>query len=202
MKIQCAQLTAVFANNGKNPVILFLFFVKKKSFFLVVSNKSISVSDFDMWLVEVCYRKGRRDALGEGVKSDIAEDLRIKTDAVSFVDVYKINAGLGAQEIEKIAKELLSDPIIQEYAINKPVSSGFDWEIVVELNPDVTDNVGMAAKRGIEDLLGRKLGEEEVRYARKYLIKGKLSEAQVKKICTGLLANSVIEKYTYKEGKK
>ena len=145
------------------------------------------------------YKEDRRDAIGESVKADIKEDLRINTESVSFVDIYRVNARLSDEKIEKIASQLFSDPIIQEYSVNKPFPCSFDWEIIVELNPDVTDNIGMAAEFGIEDLLGRKLKEKEnVSYARKYLLKGNLSEEQVKKICTGLLANSVIEKYSYK----
>lgn len=156
---------------------------------------------FEIWSVEVCYKPDKRDALGESVKADIKDDLGLLAESVSFVDVYTINAEITEKEAQKIASQLLSDPVIQEYSVNAPLKSEFDWEIVVELNPDVTDNVGLAAKHGIEDLLVGKMREDEfVKYSRKYLLKGKISETEIKRICTDLLANSVIEKYSYKKG--
>lgn len=156
---------------------------------------------FEIWNIEVCCRKDKRDAIAESVKSDIMSDLGISVESVSFVDVYTINAEITEKEAKKIASQLLSDPVIQDYCVNGPLKIDFDWEIVVELNPDVTDNVGLAAKRGIEDLLVGKMREDEfVKYSRKYLLKGKISEDDIKRICEDLLANSVIEKYSYKSG--
>ncbi|MFH1240403.1 MAG: phosphoribosylformylglycinamidine synthase subunit PurS [Candidatus Diapherotrites archaeon] len=156
---------------------------------------------FEIWSVEVCYRPDKRDALGLSVKADIKDDLGLSVESVSFVHVYTINAEITENEAKKIASQLLSDPVIQDYSVNSPLKTNFDWEITVELNPDVTDNVGLAAKHGIEDLLIGKMREDEfVKYSRKYLLKGKLSEDKIKRICEDLLANSVIEKYSYKKG--
>ena len=156
---------------------------------------------FEIWSVEVCYRSDKRDALGASVKADIKDDLGLSVESISFVDVYSINAEITEKESQKIASQLLSDPVIQEYSVNEPLKANFDWEIVVELNPDVTDNVGLAAKHGIEDLLVGKMRENEfVKYSRKYLLRGKISENEIKRICEDLLSNSVIEKYSYKKG--
>jgi len=157
---------------------------------------------FEIWNVEVCYRPDKRDALGESVKADIKDDLGISLESISFVGVYNINAEITEKEAKKIASQLLSDPVIQNYSVNDPLKLSFDWEIIVELNPDVTDNVGLAAKQGIENLLIGKMREDEfVKYSRKYLLTGKISETEIKRICNDLLANSVIEKYSYKKGK-
>ena len=155
---------------------------------------------FEIWSVEVCYRKDKRDAIAESVKSDIMSDLGISVESVSFVEIYTINAEITEKEAKKIASQLLSDPVIQDYSVNSQLKIDFDWEIIIELNPDVTDNIGSVAKLGIEDLLvGKMRDNESVKYSRKYLLKGKISEIEIKRICEDLLANSVIEKYSYKK---
>ena len=156
------------------------------------------------WEIEVGYRDGVRDALGEAVNADIAEDLLLRgIESVSYVEIYRINARLTAAEIEKVCENLLHDRIVQYYSINEPLHEKFDWEITVTFNSDVTDNVGVTAEEGISDIIGRKLSADEtVRTARKYVITGKLREEDVKKICTDLLANPIIETYTYRKGAK
>jgi len=73
----------------------------------------------------------------------------------------------------------------------------------VKLKKEVTDNVGATARQAIEDLLDRKLLEEEtIRSGRKYLLRGNIQEEEVKRICTGLLANELIEEFSYRKGKK
>lgn len=147
------------------------------------------------FIVEAATRKGFFDAIGSGTKQAIIEDLGIKgIESVGFAEAYKISGNFSEGEIEKIAKELVADRIVQEYSINGPVFQDVDWEITVWFHPDVTDNVAIAAIEGIEDLLGRKFGEgETVRSARKYGIKGKIARGDVEKICKNLLANELIE---------
>ncbi len=147
------------------------------------------------FLIEAKSKREYFDAIGSGTKQAIIEDLGIKgIESVGFAEAYKISGNFSAAEIEKIAKELVADRIVQEYSINGPVFQDVDWEITVWFHPDVTDNVAIAAIEGIEDLLGRKFGEnEKVRSARQYGIKGKVAREDVEKICKNLLANELIE---------
>ncbi|MFH1586222.1 MAG: phosphoribosylformylglycinamidine synthase subunit PurS [Candidatus Diapherotrites archaeon] len=152
-----------------------------------------------MWRIEVSLLPEFTDSAGNGALSDIKEDLLIKSvESVKFVDVYLLEAKLDEKKVKEIAEKLLIDPITQEFKINSEFFRGFDWAIEVSLHKNVTDNVGMTAEEGIEDIIGKKF-EGSVRTARKYLLKGNLKEDEVKRICTDLLANEIIENYSYKK---
>ena len=157
-----------------------------------------------MWEIEVGLKPEFKDAIGKAVKSDIKEDLGITSvEEVKYIEAYRLEGKFSEKEVERLAKEAFSDAIIQNYSVNASLLNDFDWEISVAYNPDVTDNVGMAAKEATKDLLNREFKEgEDIRSVRKYALKGKLTEEQVKKICSGLLANTLIEKFEYRKGKK
>lgn len=149
-----------------------------------------------MWRVEVGFKSGVVDALGNSVKKSIIEDLRIAVNCVRTIDVYTIKADLSEDQIKRIASELLTDPITQEFSYEGTLARGFSRLIEVGYKPGVTDNVGRTTIEGIEDLLGIKFKENEsVHTSRLYLIEGDIAEEEAERICTGLLANPIIEHY-------
>jgi phosphoribosylformylglycinamidine synthase len=135
------------------------------------------------------------DAIGEGIKRDIL-DLGIKTvRQVRFVQVYTIEGGLLEDQIKQICQELLVDKISQEYSVNgktgKRENGKTEFLIEIAYNPGVMDPVEESTLKGIKDL-----GIEEavlVKTAKKYLIKGRLSNLQLKTICEKLLYNKLIQ---------
>lgn len=152
-----------------------------------------------MWRIEAGYKDRFRDSIGLSVKKDINEDLKIPVEDVKYIDVYTLDIVLTNEQAEMIADKLASDPITQEFSINKRLRTDFDWEIEVKLHEDVTDNVGIIMREAIKDL-GIELQEgDEVKASRKYLLKGRLSEEEIEKICKGLLANETIETYKYEK---
>jgi len=146
--------------------------------------------------VEVGFKKGIKDAYGEKISQKIRHFLGIKIKQVRTVFVYTIDATLTKEEVEIIASGPFSDPIIQEYAIDRPLITEFDWSIEVGFKPGVTDNVGKTAKEAIEWRLGRSLGPEERVYTSTlYLLNGSTSRSEVERIATDLLANPLIQRY-------
>ncbi len=160
-----------------------------------------------MHAIEVGCRPGVKDVLGLAVKARLEEDLFVQgLQKLEFLDVYRLDCLLSPQELELIASELLCDPVTQAYAVEKPLRQGYDWAVTVSFHRNVTDNVGIAAREGIEDLLGRKLGENErIYYDRKYLFwgapAGALSEETVKDLAAKALANEMVESWAYEKGK-
>lgn len=149
-----------------------------------------------MWRVEVALKTGITDAYGNSVRKQIIEDLRIDVDSVQVIDVYTINANLTQEQVGAVARDLLTDPITQEYKINEGFDRPFSVAIEVGFKPGVTDNVGTTTVEGIEDLLGIKFTEgESVHTSKLYLLVGDVLRDEAKKICTGLLANPLIERY-------
>ncbi len=149
-----------------------------------------------MWRVEVALKTGITDAYGNSVRKQIIEDLRVNVDSVQVIDVYTVNANLTHEQIGVVARDLLTDPITQEYKINEGFDRPFTVAIEVGFKPGVTDNVGATTVEGIEDLLGTKFSDaESVHTSKLYLLAGKVSQDEAEKICTGLLANPLIERY-------
>ncbi|HEY3375446.1 MAG TPA: phosphoribosylformylglycinamidine synthase subunit PurL [Candidatus Aquicultor sp.] len=159
--------------------------------------------------VEVVLKPGIVDARGNSVKKQVIEDLHIPVGSVRVIDVYTIHKALSADQVDRIACDLLTDPIIQEYRVTSEVNpvtntirrdiaayAPFDAAIEVGYKPGVTDNVGVTTVEGIEDMLGVKFAScESVHTSRLYLFEGDISVEQAQHITIGLLANPLIEEY-------
>jgi len=150
--------------------------------------------------VEIGLKSNIRDARGEKIKRRISNDLNISVDSVKTIDVYTVDANLSREEIKKVATGPFLDPIIQELSIGKPLDSVFDWAIEVGYKPGVTDNVGRTAREAVEIILDRKFKPEEGVYTSVlYLIKGRLRREEAERIATGLLANTLIQRFEIKD---
>ena len=149
--------------------------------------------------IEIGFRQGIRDALGEKIKKRIIGHLRIHVDSVRTVEVYTIDGDLTPGELEKAARGPLSDPVIQEFAIDRGMACGFDWLIEVGFRPGVTDNVGKTAAEAIAILTGKPV---RVYTSRQYVIGGirdrcaldLLTRADAERIASELLANELIQR--------
>ncbi|MBM4314373.1 MAG: phosphoribosylformylglycinamidine synthase [Deltaproteobacteria bacterium] len=156
--------------------------------------------------IEIGFRIGIRDALGEKIKKRIVEHLRIQVDSVATIEVYTIEGDLASAELEAAAHGPLSDPIIQEYAINRGVARGFDWLIEAGFRPGVTDNVGKTAAEAIALLTGKSV---RVYTSRQYAISGSrgggapklLTRDHAQRIASELLANELIQRYEIIDGR-
>jgi phosphoribosylformylglycinamidine synthase subunit PurSL len=152
--------------------------------------------------IEIGFKVGVRDSLGEKIKKRIVQNLHIEVDSVKTIDVHTIDGNLTRKELEMVAAGPLSDPIIQNFAINSGLAESFNWMIEVGYRPGVTDNVGKTAREAIELLLGkmpdRLFG---VHTSRQYVIEGPTERKEVERIASSLLANDLIERYVIVDGK-
>lgn len=147
--------------------------------------------------IEVGFKKGIRDALGEKIKRRISANFSLPVEKVHTIEVYTIEGGLTKDELKQAAAGPLSDPVIQHFAVNKPLAADFDWLIEVGFRPGVTDNVGKTAREAITLLLGEKTGNRKINVytSRQYLITGKITKTDAERIASGLLANDLIERH-------
>jgi phosphoribosylformylglycinamidine synthase len=141
--------------------------------------------------IEIGFKKGIRDALGEKIKDRIISHLRINADSVRTFEIYTVDGELTREELEKSARGPLFDPVIQNYAINSSLAFGFDWLIEVGFRPGVTDNVGKTAGEAIALLTGKKV---RVYTSRQYAING-IRRDDAGRIASELLANDLIQRY-------
>jgi phosphoribosylformylglycinamidine (FGAM) synthase PurS component len=71
------------------------------------------------------------------------------------------------------------------------------YEVEIWYKPGVTDAVGDSVKKGIGDL--NISGVESVKTGQVYVISGKVGKKEIEKICSGLLANTIVQYYRIKK---
>jgi phosphoribosylformylglycinamidine synthase subunit PurSL len=152
--------------------------------------------------IEIGFKDGVRDALGEKIRRRIREHLLLNVEEVKTVEVYTIDGTLSSEDLQAAAEGPLSDPVIQHYAINRGCIQRFDWMIEVGYRPGVTDNVGKTAREALALLFGKSPKVFfPVHTSRQYAIYGQLRREEVEKIATDLLANELIERFVIVDGR-
>ena len=148
-----------------------------------------------LYKIEIEDKPGIFDAVGAGIKKDIL-DLGIKNvESVRFVQAYIIEGGLLEDDARIICEELLVDRIAQDYSINELTNlrtyEQNKFVIEVAYNAGVMDPVEESTLKGIRDLGINSVNS--IRTAKKYLIRGRLADIQLKTISEKLLYNKLIQ---------
>ena len=142
------------------------------------------------------------------VKKEYIKGLGVKSvKSVSIVDIYTVDVNVATKDKEKIA-QALHVPLSQNYSINTALAPKvFSHAIEIGFLPGVTDNIGNTARETVQDILGRKLNDDEKVYSSQIIfLDGKLSIENVKTIAGGL-HNPLIQRGSiktfiqFKEGK-
>jgi phosphoribosylformylglycinamidine synthase II len=145
------------------------------------------------WRFEVFSRAGFADVQGNTILQDIKELGIDSVEAVQFARVYLIEADFDKEFAERLAKELLADPVCEEYYIGRskaPAGLARATLIEVHLKSGVTDPVAQSVTAAIADM-GVRVGN--VRTARKYILLGEINQKQTDIIAKKILANDCIE---------
>ncbi|MDD5665615.1 MAG: phosphoribosylformylglycinamidine synthase subunit PurL, partial [Candidatus Omnitrophica bacterium] len=146
-----------------------------------------------LYKIEIQDKPGIFDAVGEGVKKGIF-DLGIKAvGSVRFIQVYNIEAGISKSDCVRICRELLCDPICQDFYLNRTIKNKSKNEFIVEIayNPGVMDPVEESTLKGVRDLGIQ--GVVSVKTAKKYILRGHISPGELKIISEKLLYNKLIQ---------
>ncbi|MDP2980541.1 MAG: phosphoribosylformylglycinamidine synthase subunit PurL [Candidatus Omnitrophota bacterium] len=155
------------------------------------------------WKIEIRNKKGVFDPLGNGIKKDI-RDLGIKgVKKVNVSHVFIISGDIAEPDIERIAGELLADPITEEYLLRAVAAAGERAKgrvVEIAYNPGVMDPVEESTRKAIRDM--GIYGVKSLRTERKYLVDGKITEGDFKSICEKLLYNKVIQHVVKEQGVK
>jgi len=145
------------------------------------------------WRFEVFNRRGFADVHGSSVLEDIRELGVRSVEAVQSAKVFLIEADFDEVFAGRVAKELLTDPVCEEYYMGRsgaPAGLAKATLIEVHLKSGVTDPVAESVTTAIADM-GVKAGH--VRTARKYILLGDISSKQTDIIARKILANDCIE---------
>src|SRR6476661_9911202 len=152
-----------------------------------------------LWEVDIHPAAGQPDLLARAVSGEAA-DLRLGEFSVAAARGFLIQGPISSHEIERIARELLTDLVVEHPVVGKPgepdlvanqgVSrSEMPTMVHVLPKPGVTDPVAASALAAIQDF---GIAADAVVTLRKYWIGG-LSEEKLKLLTTKLLANDSIE---------
>ena len=152
--------------------------------------------------IEIFYKKEDFDVVSKAKLKNIAA-AGFQTNFVFKTEyVYKfegINEPLENAEVDSIAKEILLDPVIQEYKVDSLESddryAGF-YIADIWLKNGVTDPVGESISRGIKTIGIKK--PVEIHSGFRYLLAKEISENLAKTIVEKILMNSVIQEYIFR----
>tara|TARA_R110002111_G_scaffold168038_1_gene233873 strand:+ start:160157 stop:163072 length:2916 start_codon:yes stop_codon:yes gene_type:complete len=115
--------------------------------------------------------------------------------SVQTAHSYLLEGDLNQQGVEKIARSLLSDPIVETFEIrilsgDSSDSAATDQLLNVLFKPGVTDNVANSARQAILDL---GLSVENVATCRKYWVNSDAKSDEIDRMASKVLSNDAIE---------
>jgi phosphoribosylformylglycinamidine synthase len=145
------------------------------------------------WRFEVFNRPGFSDVHGNSVLEEIKELGISSVEAVQSAKVFLIETDFDDDFAQRVGKELLSDPVCEEYYIGRsgpPAGLAKATLIEVHLKSGVTDPVAESVMAALTDM-GLEAGN--VRTAKKYVLLGEITQNQTDTIAKKILANDVIE---------
>ena len=151
--------------------------------------------------IEIKTKKGFVDPQGAHTVSDISSIGIKDVSDVKYVAVYRLVGDITLKQANFIAEELLSDKITEDFTV-KSYKSSDDKKveknsIEVWFKHGVTDTVSESVVKAIKDLGIKE--ELAVKTGKKYCLTGKnIDDNKLKKIATGLLANTLIQEYLIK----
>jgi phosphoribosylformylglycinamidine synthase len=143
-----------------------------------------------LFRIEVSVKEGFADPGSEGLHKDISDLGITSVKKVQVKDIYLLEGNIDKTGLERICRELLTDPITQDYKTAAAAHPADARVIEVAYNPGVMDPVEESVKKGIRDL---GLEAEAVRTTKQYLLWGELPEEAITTICDKLLVNSVVQ---------
>lgn len=148
-----------------------------------------------MFRIEVSVKAGFPDPEGARLKVDI-RDIGIATiEEVRVSDVYLLEGDLDGAKVSKIGSELLADPVVEDFSWSErplsPTGVGDTCVIEVAYNPGVTVPLEESVSKAILDLGITTV--TSVKTARKYSLRGNLSNKDLQSICDKLLVNGLIQ---------
>jgi len=145
------------------------------------------------WRVEVFNRSGFSDVHGKSILDDINELGISSVQVVQSAKVFLIEADFDKNFAERVAHELLTDPVCEEYYIGRssaPAGLAKATLIEVHLKSGVTDPVAESVMTAIADM---GVTADHVRTARKYVLLGEITQKQTDTIAKKILSNDCIE---------
>jgi phosphoribosylformylglycinamidine synthase subunit PurSL len=132
------------------------------------------------------------DPLGQSVRKQIAE-FGLHVGNIRVSRVFLLDSDAPANQIKRIADELLADPIVETATCDLAATAtdrAGQSRIEIHLKPGVMDPVAASTEMAIADL---GIPVRQVRTGRAYVIDGQIDPAALSRLANRILANGVIE---------
>jgi phosphoribosylformylglycinamidine (FGAM) synthase PurS component len=151
------------------------------------------------YFVEIRLRKSLFDPAGEETKRIIEEFGFTTVSQVEVSHYYAISGDITRPLVERIAKELLLDPVSQQMKVSQQ-NREEKGVITVDVwyKPEVTDPTVFTVLKGIRDL-GISV-DLSVACGKKYRIYGTLQLNEIDTLCRKVLVNTLIQNFTVTSG--
>jgi phosphoribosylformylglycinamidine synthase II len=146
--------------------------------------------------IEIRPKAGMGDPHAAGVLAQIKELGIDSVCSVSHARLFFLTGELTGDDARKIAADLLTDPVVEDFILAEPAAANQQQAGVIEvhLKAGVMDPVATSTEGAIA---GMGFNISSVRTARRYELAGQLDDAQRETIARKLLANAVIEDIHY-----
>ncbi len=146
--------------------------------------------------IEITIKPELIDAEGETLRRKARDYFNIAVASVRVVHILTIDAELSEDQLQRIRTGIFTNPVTQ-LSDTAPLPVAADWIIWLGFRPGVRDNAGATAVEAVEDLLGIRFAPDQAIYtSRRYCLTGKdLTDADVHKMASQLLANDIIQQY-------
>ena len=134
------------------------------------------------------------DPLGVSVRNQIGE-FGADLGPIATYRIFLIDTAADAQQVKRIARELLADPVVEEPEIVQPHAQGSGAgtssdRIEIHLKPGVMDPVAASTQMAIRDM---GIDVTQVRTGRSYVFERPIAVSELQTIASRVLANGVIE---------
>lgn len=140
-----------------------------------------------MYRIEI---RRKNDPRGSFVKQEFASFGVRGIASIDVRDVYYLHGNLTSTHVDRIARELLCDTVVEEYYLGKP--EGFE----ILYNPGVTDPKETSIKKATRDI-GIEI--ERAKTGTQYIIKGDYDDAKLKTYASLFLYNPLIQHIKHAE---
>src|SRR3954454_9347281 len=135
-------------------------------------------------------KSAAKDPFGESVRHQIAE-LGHDVGEIRSARIFLIDTDVPAEEIRRMSRELLADPIVEEAQIvERSEPDDTRSRIEIHLKPGVMDPVAASTEMAIRDM---GIEVKAVRTGRAFVLSRKLDQEKLQQIASRILANGVIE---------
>jgi phosphoribosylformylglycinamidine (FGAM) synthase PurS component len=158
-------------------------------------------SNQNSYAVEVRLKHDYPDAEGANALSLLSSVGLSAAKDVRVARVYQMRGALNLAHAQQAARELLCDPVTQEFKMITPAGAVLNgmthWRVEVWLKTSVSDPVGDSVREAMADL--GLPSPESVRMGLVYQIAGKCGRNQLEKAVGRVLANPVIHQFSVSE---